>query len=259
MATGCARVWYDCTVPQLSRAGIVAGRRRPIIIRIFRARLKPGMRSAFEQLCHERSIPLIRSNPGSLAVHVGKPAAGRSDDFVLVSVWRDLPSLKAFAGERWDEALILPGEADLLEEAAVEHYDESYHSLINMWHALADVVRRREEMVTTAPLTDAQWERVRPLLPSARREGRPRADDRRTLDGILYVLRTGCRWQDLPAAYGSPVTCWRRLTRWEADGTWERIWHALLTTLDAHGKLAWAQAFVDSRHIPTRRRRQRSA
>jgi len=56
-------------------------------------------------------------------------------------------------------------------------------------------------------LTDAQWEALRPLLPPHNRRGRPRADDRRTLKGILSVWRTGCRWQDMPRRYKSPVTC----------------------------------------------------
>ena len=75
-------------------------------------------------------------------------------------------------------------------------------------------------------LTDAQWEAIKDLLPPPRRRGRPRADDRRTLNGILYVLRTGCRWQDLPSRYGSPVTCWRRLRQWE------QIWRSRLSLLD---------------------------
>ncbi len=54
----------------------------------------------------------------------------------------------------------------------------------------------------------------------------PRADDRRTLEAILFVLNTGCRWRDLPRAYDSPVTAWRRLRRWQAEGVWERIWSA---------------------------------
>ncbi len=63
----------------------------------------------------------------------------------------------------------------------------------------------------TTELTCEQWKRLEPLLPPGKRCGRPRADDRKTLDGILYVLRTGCRWADVPREYGSPVTCWRRL------------------------------------------------
>jgi len=55
-------------------------------------------------------------------------------------------------------------------------------------------------------LTDMQWVFIRPLLPPPARTGRPRADDRRTIEGILYVLITGCRWRDLPREYGSPTT-----------------------------------------------------
>ena len=51
-------------------------------------------------------------------------------------------------------------------------------------------------------LTDEQWERIRPLLPPPARTGRPRADDRKVLNGILYVLRTGCAWKEMPRKYG---------------------------------------------------------
>ena len=103
-------------------------------------------------------------------------------------------------------------------------------------------------------VTDEQWELLRPLLPPlSRGRGRPRAKDRDTLDGILYVLRTGCRWQDMPRGYGSPVTCWRRLERWQADGTWEHIWRRLLGTLDSQGKLCWSRAFLDGTFVPAKR------
>jgi transposase len=49
-------------------------------------------------------------------------------------------------------------------------------------------------------LNDSQWAFIKPLLPPPARTGRPRADDRRTLEGILYILTTGCRWQELPRA-----------------------------------------------------------
>lgn len=59
-------------------------------------------------------------------------------------------------------------------------------------------------------LTESQWAFIKPLLPPPARTGRPRANDRRTIDGILYILITGCRWQDLPREYGVPTTVWRR-------------------------------------------------
>lgn len=102
-------------------------------------------------------------------------------------------------------------------------------------------------------LTDAQWAALAPLLPPPARTGRPRADDRRTLNGILQVLTTGCRWQDLPAQYGSPVTCWRRLHTWQADGTWDRIWHAFLKMLDKQKRLDWQRAVLDSSTVPAKK------
>ena len=70
-------------------------------------------------------------------------------------------------------------------------------------------------MATATPteLTNAQWDLIAPLLPSPKRRGRPRADDRRTINGILWVLRTGARWADLPRCYGASSTCHLRLQR----------------------------------------------
>lgn len=70
---------------------------------------------------------------------------------------------------------------------------------------------------------DAQWERIAPLLTLGSGLGRPYADTRRTLNGILYVLKTHCGWRNMPKHYGSYVTCWRRLTRWQAKGIWQQI------------------------------------
>jgi transposase len=55
-------------------------------------------------------------------------------------------------------------------------------------------------------LTESQWAFIQPLLPSPAHTRRPRANDRRPIDGILYILITGCRWQDLPREYGAPTT-----------------------------------------------------
>jgi transposase len=103
-------------------------------------------------------------------------------------------------------------------------------------------------------LTDEQWNIIAPLLPQQKPgPGRKRADARQTLNGILFVLKTGCTWEDLPRAYGSPATCWRRLSAWSADGTWERIWRTQLSQLDGQGKLEWAQAFLDGSFVPAKK------
>src|SRR5215467_8512500 len=102
-------------------------------------------------------------------------------------------------------------------------------------------------------LTDRQWAFICPQLPPSAHTGRPRADDRRTIEGILYVLITGCRWQDLPREYGAPTTVWRRLRRWSEDGIWERIWHSALSRLDEQGKLDWSMAFLDGSFAPAKK------
>src|SRR5260221_2847390 len=99
-------------------------------------------------------------------------------------------------------------------------------------------------------LTDRQWAFIQPLLPPAACTGRPRADDRRTIEGIVYILITGCRWQDLPREYGAPTTVWRRLRR---EGVWERVWRAALAALDQQGKRDWSMAFLDGSFAPAKK------
>jgi transposase len=97
---------------------------------------------------------------------------------------------------------------------------------------------------------DKQWELIAPLLPKPKGRGRPRAEDRRTLNGILWVLRSGARWKDLPPKYGSRSTCHRRLQEWQDQGVWEQIPLKLLSTLDSQAKLDWSQAFLDGSFVP---------
>ena len=116
-------------------------------------------------------------------------------------------------------------------------------------------------MATATPteLTDEQWVVIAPLLPPRPRTGRPRADDRETLNGILWVLRTGARWADMPRRYGAPSTCHLRLQTWQARGVWERIWRTLLSTLDERGRLDWKMAHLDGCFVPAKRGVKRSA
>jgi len=73
-------------------------------------------------------------------------------------------------------------------------------------------------------LTDEQWERIRLLLPPPARTGRPRADDRKVLNGILYVLRTDCAWKEMPREYGAYVYGMAEVEEWQEEGVWTRIW-----------------------------------
>lgn len=229
-----------------------------MIIRVFRGRVKPGMLRSFAQLTRECGIPYFRDEPGLLAVRAGQPP-NAPDVYCVVSVWKDLDALRSFAGERWQEVVILPGEAELLIEASVAHYDDSYERLRSLCLISASALHVRETLARNAPpLSAAQWERMRALLPPGKKEGRPRADDRATLAGILYVLRNGLRWQDLPPEYGSPVTCWRRLRQWEQDGTWQRVWRAYFGTLTTREKVGWARLFIAGSVAPTKARKRRA-
>jgi len=75
-------------------------------------------------------------------------------------------------------------------------------------------------------LTDEEWVAIRPLLPKKGR-GPARKDDRRILDGIFYILRTGAPWRDLPARYGPRTTVYNRYVRWGRRGIWKGIFDAL--------------------------------
>jgi len=102
-------------------------------------------------------------------------------------------------------------------------------------------------------LSDGEWELIRPLLPPKARTGRPRADDRRTINGILYVLVTGCRWMDMPLKYSSYKTCWRRLKIWSREGVWAKVLEALASRAYAEGKLSLDIVAVDSTTIKARK------
>lgn len=104
-------------------------------------------------------------------------------------------------------------------------------------------------MTFDTDLTDEQWAMIEPLLPPQPRTGRRRADDRRTLNAILWILKTGARWCDLPRELGDDSTAHRRLKRWSGDGTWRRIWRALLGTLDAAGVLDWNACALDGSYV----------
>ncbi len=105
-------------------------------------------------------------------------------------------------------------------------------------------------------LTDAQWAKVEPLLPKFKRSakgGRKPVDNRRVFEGILWVLRSGARWKDLPSEYPSPTTCWRRLRDWEEQEIWLKAWRNFLGELDAKGELDWAETFADGSFAPAKK------
>lgn len=81
-------------------------------------------------------------------------------------------------------------------------------------------------------LSEAEWTIIQPILPS-RSRGVPRVDDRRVLDGIFWILRSGAPWRDLPERYGPYTTCYNRFVRWRRAGVWDRIMESLADAHDA--------------------------
>jgi transposase len=98
-------------------------------------------------------------------------------------------------------------------------------------------------------LTDAQWKVLKPLIPTPARRpddrGRPWRGAREVLDGILWVLRTGAPWRDLPERYPPYQTCHRRFQQWIKEGALSRVLRALTEALKERGGLNLSECFID--------------
>ena len=81
-------------------------------------------------------------------------------------------------------------------------------------------------------LTDYEWAAIKPFLPNKPR-GVPRVNDRRVLNGIFWVLRSGAPWRDLPESFGPYTTCYNRFVRWRRAGVWDQLMNALTAGHDA--------------------------
>jgi len=105
---------------------------------------------------------------------------------------------------------------------------------------------------TKRALTEEQWQRLAPHLPehpASPKGGRPRADDRECLEGILWLLRTGARWQDIPVDLPSGSTCWRRLQEWAFEEVLGDIQGILIDELAELGKLDFEELLADATFI----------
>jgi transposase len=109
-------------------------------------------------------------------------------------------------------------------------------------------------MARREALTDAQWARLAPLLPAQKRRadgrGRPLThDDRAVLNGVLWGLRTGAAWAELPERFPSASTCFRRFSRWVTAGVRRRILEALARDLEARGQIDLAECCIDGTFV----------
>ena len=106
-------------------------------------------------------------------------------------------------------------------------------------------------------LTNAQWEVREPLIPDPVRRadgrGRPWRDSRSVLNGILWILRTGAPWRDLPERYPPYQTCHRRFQRWNEEGVLDAILRALVEDLKEHGGLALSECFIDGTFVSAKK------
>lgn len=100
-------------------------------------------------------------------------------------------------------------------------------------------------------LTDAEWERLEPLLPAQveRRRGNRYKDHRTVVNGMLWVLRTGAPWRDMPERYGKWRTVYSRFRRWTERGVWQRALESLQAQADADGGIDWGATALDGSYV----------
>lgn len=103
-------------------------------------------------------------------------------------------------------------------------------------------------------LTDEQWQKIAPVMPKQifKKGGRPRANDRDTVNGILWTLVTGKKWNELPKKYGSSMTCWRRFQFLQNKKIWPQIWQRYLNTSNNSQRKIWSEAFLDGHFMPVK-------
>ncbi|HEX9012346.1 MAG TPA: antibiotic biosynthesis monooxygenase family protein [Anaerolineaceae bacterium] len=108
-----------------------------MIIRIFRAKVRPGKQAEFERMVEQLSIPLVQAQRGMLAFYPGQLIGQHAHEFVLITIWRDVESLKAFTGRNWLHSILPEEDLPVLEEVEASGYEvfglpESPRQLFNM-------------------------------------------------------------------------------------------------------------------------------
>ena len=106
-----------------------------------------------------------------------------------------------------------------------------------------------KHLPTIRKIPDESWDEIKLILPSEKLDktvGRPVVPFRKVLDGILYVLRTGCQWKMLPEEYGSGSTCHRRFQEWTVSKVFHKLWVRLLEVYDDLRGISWIWQSLDS-------------
>ena len=115
---------------------------------------------------------------------------------------------------------------------------------------------KKREYKIGLELTDKQWKKLQPLLPEPPRSdkgGQVPAPNRACLEGILWLLRSGARYKDVPKHFPSGSTCWRRLEWWYEQGALLDAWQKILGLLDKKGRLRWEECFADATFAPAKK------
>ena len=119
---------------------------------------------------------------------------------------------------------------------------------------ISGILRSMRRKPYRSDLTDEQWQRIEPLLPKPASTGRPREDDQEVINGILYVLRTDCRWEDLPHdIQASPKTCNRRLLEYQRRQVWQHILQDLMREADRKGMINLNNCYHDASVVKSKK------
>lgn len=94
-----------------------------MVIRVFRARVQPGRQADFEAMARRLSLPLVQKQKGLLGFHAGRPLGHAKDEFVIVTLWDSVESVKAFVGPDWEQAVVPEEERPVLVDTFVHHYE----------------------------------------------------------------------------------------------------------------------------------------
>jgi transposase len=115
--------------------------------------------------------------------------------------------------------------------------------------------QKQKRKAYPSDITNGQFQLIEPLVRRRRKKrGRPPAEMYEVVNGMLYVLSTGCRWRDLPHDYGvSYITCYRQFIKWVNDGTFKRIFEELKHRANKKNILHWRNAYLDASDVKSKK------